>query len=140
MKMRNATCTSIAPTGTIAIIAGTSPSIEPIFDIVYKRHAYFGTLTEYNSLLTKVKDKKLFITAHKVPKEYHVKIQAAFQKYTDNAVSKTVNIPEKAKVSDIKKTFILAYKLGCKGLTVYRHKSKPKQVLNFCTKCRSSSS
>jgi len=136
MKMRNATCTTIAPTGTIAIIADTSPGIEPIFDLVFKRHTHFGTLIETNPLLKKIKNKKLFVTAHQVPSEYHVKIQAAFQKYTDNAVSKTVNLPTNAKVSDIKKIFLLAHKLGCKGLTIYRHKSKPKQVLDFCPKCK----
>lgn len=75
--------------------------------------------------------KKLFITSHEISLDYHVKVQSAFQKYTDNAVSKTVNLPENANVKDVKKTFMLAHELGCKGLTIYRHKSKPSQVLSF---------
>jgi ribonucleoside-diphosphate reductase alpha chain len=161
--VRNATCTTIAPTGTIAIIADTSPGIEPLFGVAFKRFTYFETLTELNPLFkdtikkyrlskkelgtiyetgsvkhTKLPDeiKKLFVTSHEISPEWHVKIQAAFQKYTDNAVSKTVNLPEKASVDDIKKTFMLAYALGCKGLTIYRHKSKPTQVLTFCETCK----
>jgi len=157
-KMRNATCTTIAPTGTIGIIADCSQGIEPLFGVAYTRYTHFGTLKEINPLfqetakkyklskadMNKVYEtgsakttslpqqiKNLFVNAHEISFEYHVKIQAAFQKYTDNAVSKTVNLPENASVEDVKKTFLLAYELGCKGLTIYRHKSKPVQVLTF---------
>ena len=157
-KMRNATCTTIAPTGTIGIIADCSQGIEPLFGVAYTRYTHFGTLKEINPLfqetakkyklsktdMNKVYEtgsvkgtslpqqiKNLFVNAHEISFEDHVKIQAAFQKYTDNAVSKTVNLPEHASVEDVKKTFLLAYELGCKGLTIYRHKSKPVQVLTF---------
>lgn len=157
-KMRNATCTTIAPTGTIGIIADCSQGIEPLFGVAYTRYTHFGTLKEINPLflaaskkyklsktdMNKVYEtgsakttslpqqiKNLFVNAHEISFEEHVKIQAAFQKHTDNAVSKTVNLPEHASVEDVKKTFLLAYELGCKGLTIYRHKSKPSQVLTF---------
>ncbi|MEM4230809.1 MAG: adenosylcobalamin-dependent ribonucleoside-diphosphate reductase [Candidatus Pacearchaeota archaeon] len=163
MKMRNATCTTIAPTGTISIIADTSQSIEPIFAVAYRRFTHFGILTEVNPLFEEIvrkynlskkevlkviemgsvqktslpeEIKRIFVNAHEISPEYHVKIQAAFQKYTDNAVSKTVNLPESASINEVKKTFLLAYKLGCKGLTIYRHKSKPLQVLTFCETCK----
>jgi ribonucleoside-diphosphate reductase alpha chain len=81
------------------------------------------------------KIKKIFRTAHDISPEWHIKIQSAFQKYTDNAVSKTVNIPENSTIEDIKDVFIKAYRLKCKGLTIYRYNSKPSQVLEFCKKC-----
>ncbi len=157
-KMRNATCTTIAPTGTIGIIADASQGIEPLFGVAVTRYTSFGTLEEINPLFQKISEKyklsrsdmnkvyeigsvkgtnlpqqikKLFVNAHEVEPEYHVKIQAAFQKYTDNAVSKTVNLPANTTVDDVRKTFLLAYNLGCKGLTIYRDKSKPAQVLTF---------
>ncbi len=154
--MRNATVTTIAPTGTISIIAGTSSGIEPLFAIAYVRDV-LGGLVEVNpvfeayarekgfytqKLISKIvrdgtlrnvdlpkKVKKLFVTALEIPPEQHVKIQAAFQKYTDNAVSKTVNLPKDAKIEDVKKVYMLAWKLKCKGITVYRYGSKKKQVL-----------
>ena len=82
------------------------------------------------------KVKTLFVTSHEISAGQHVKMQAAFQKYTDNAVSKTVNLPGNAKVADIKKIYLLAWKLGCKGLTVYRYGSRKKQILSFCKKCK----
>ncbi|MFQ6055822.1 MAG: adenosylcobalamin-dependent ribonucleoside-diphosphate reductase, partial [Methanosarcinales archaeon] len=160
-KIRNATITTIAPTGTISIIAGCSSGIEPLFAISFVRNVMEGTqLLEVNPLFEKIaKEKgfystelmmkiakkgsiknikeipknirKLFVTAHDISPEYHVKIQAAFQKYTDNAVSKTVNLPHTATIDEVKKVFLLAYKLKCKGVTVYRYGSKKEQVLNI---------
>lgn len=157
--MRNATVTTIAPTGTISIIAGCSSGIEPIFAVSYVRNVLEGTkLLEVNHLFEEVarregfysehlmlqiaktgtlKDvvgvpehvKEVFQTAFEVPPEWHVKMQAAFQKYTDNAVSKTVNLPHEATTEDVRKVYLLAYKLGCKGITVYRYGSKGEQVL-----------
>ncbi|MEM4164728.1 MAG: vitamin B12-dependent ribonucleotide reductase [Nitrososphaerales archaeon] len=157
--MRNATVTTIAPTGTISIIAGCSSGIEPIFAVSYvrnvlegtrllevnrffeeaaKREGFYseqlmlqiaktGTLKNVNGIPEKIKE--LFQTAFDVPPEWHVKMQAAFQRYTDNAVSKTVNLPNEATPDDVRKIYLLAYKLGCKGITVYRYGSKSEQVL-----------
>ena len=154
--MRNATVTTIAPTGTISIIAGTSSGIEPLFAIAYVRDV-LGGLVEVNpvfeayarengfytqKLISKIvkdgtlrnvdlprKVKKLFLTALEIPPEQHVRIQAAFQRYTDNAVSKTVNLPKDAKIEDVRRVYMLAWRLKCKGITVYRYGSKKKQVL-----------
>jgi len=161
-KMRNATLTTIAPAGTIGIIANCSQGIEPIFNVVFERYTTNKILLEFNPFFKKISKeykltnkeisdiaekgtlkysrlpdqiKKIFVCAHDVSSEYHVKIQAAFQKYTDNAVSKTVNLPENAKIEDVKKTFLLAYELKCKGITVYRDKSREMQVLRLC-KCK----
>jgi len=161
LKVRNATLTTIAPTGTISIIAGASSGIEPLFAISFLRVVMDGTeLLEINPYFEAelkkrglyseelVKEvarqgtvqhmaiipddmKKLFVTAHDITPEYHVKIQAAFQKYTDNAVSKTVNFPTGATVDDIENVFNLAYDLGCKGITIYRDRSREEQVLNI---------
>ena len=159
--MRNSTVTTIAPTGTISIIAGTSSGIEPIFSIAFKRKIFGGEeFFEINPLFEKIlkekklysekliqniregrnlaipeKLKELFVTALDITPEQHVKIQAEFQKYTDNAVSKTVNLKESATKEDVEKVFKLAHKLGCKGITVYRYGSKEGQVLNICTTC-----
>ncbi|MDH5634424.1 MAG: adenosylcobalamin-dependent ribonucleoside-diphosphate reductase, partial [Candidatus Bathyarchaeota archaeon] len=159
--MRNATVTTIAPTGTISIIAGCSQGIEPIFAIVYVREVAESlgrSLIEINPLFesvaleegfydeelikkiakkTSIQDvdevperaRRLFVAAHDISAEWHVRMQAAFQKHTDNAVSKTINFPNKATPDDIDKAYQLAYKLGCKGVTVYRHGSREKQVL-----------
>jgi ribonucleoside-diphosphate reductase alpha chain len=157
--LRNATVTTIAPTGTISIIAGCSSGIEPIFAISFIRNVLGGTrLFETNPLfevtakergfynaklleeiaktgsvqkIDRVPDdvKQIFVTALDIKPEWHVKMQAAFQKYTDNAVSKTVNLPTNAKVEDVKKVFELAWELKCKGVTVFRYGSKPEQVL-----------
>jgi len=159
--IRNATITTIAPTGTISIIAGCSSGIEPLFAIVYIRNVLDGTrLLEvhpifdqvarargfYNeSLMVKIAQvgsiqcfseipedvRRVFVTAHDISPEWHVRMQAAFQKYCDNAVSKTVNLPNNATPEDIKKIFKLAYMLRCKGITVYRYGSKEQQVLQF---------
>lgn len=157
--MRNASLTTIAPTGTISIIANTSSGIEPLFAISFFRSVMEGTrLLEVNpsferiarergfyskDLLRKVAEvgsiqgmkdiprdvRKIFVTAMDIPPEWHVRMQAAFQKYVDSAVSKTVNLPNEATLEDVKKVYMLAYKLKCKGITVYRYGSKKRQVL-----------
>jgi ribonucleoside-diphosphate reductase alpha chain len=157
--LRNSTVTTIAPTGTISIIAGCSSGIEPIFAISFIRNVLGGTrLFETNPLFEMMakqrgfysarlleeiaqtgsvknidgvpKDvKRLFITALDIAPERHVRMQAVFQKYTDNAVSKTVNLPSDATVEDVRKIYELAWKLRCKGVTVFRYGSKPEQVL-----------
>jgi len=156
--MRNATVTTIAPTGTISIIAGCSSGIEPIFAVAFVRNVMGGML-EINKLFEEIAKekgfyskeliteiakcgsiqdiegipediKRIFVTALDISPEWHVRMQAAFQKYTDNAVSKTVNLPSDAAWGDVKKVFLLAYKLKCKGITIYRYGSK-EQVLSL---------
>jgi ribonucleoside-diphosphate reductase alpha chain len=157
--MRNATVTTIAPAGTISIIAGTSSGIEPLFALAFIRRVlegkellevnpYFEALAKqerfhseelmrkiaYSGNIQNVKEvpeniRKLFVTAHDITPEDHIRMQAAFQKYTDNAVSKTVNFPHDATVEDVAKVYRLAYELGCKGVTIYRDRSRAQQVL-----------
>jgi len=156
--MRNATTTTIAPTGTISIIANVTSGIEPLFAVSFIRNVMNGAeLLEVNSLFKKtalergfytkeIRDsvlckgsiqdvdgipedvKRLFVTAHDIKPDWHVKMQAAFQGYVDNAVSKTVNLPHHATKTDVKRIFLMAYKLKCKGITVYRYGSKSEQV------------
>jgi len=164
--MRNATVTTIAPTGTISIIAGCSSGIEPLFAVAFVREVMEGKkLIEVNpnfqvasvkenfyseEMIKKITQtgsvqeikqiptefRKIFKTALDIRAEWHVKMQAEFQRYVDNAVSKTVNLTEKATPKDIAKIFLLAYKLGCKGITIYRYGSKPEQVLYLGTKSK----
>ncbi len=159
--MRNAATTTIAPTGTISIIAGCSSGVEPIFAVAYERRVLDGeTLFEIHPLFEQMarkegfytkglaeeiaqtgsvqrmkkipnKIKRLFVTAHDIAPEWHIRIQAAFQRFTDNAVSKTVNFPEDATPEEIAKVYRLAYESGCKGVTIYRYGSRGSQVLNI---------
>lgn len=158
--LRNATTTTIAPTGTISIISGSSSGIEPLYAVSYIRTVMDATdLIEvnkqfeamarerdfYNESLMRViarkgsiqdmKEipddvKKIFVTTHDISPEWHVLVQAAFQRHTDNGVSKTVNFPHEASLEDVEKTYMLAYRLGCKGITIYRDRSKDEQVLH----------
>ncbi len=158
-KLRNATVTTIAPTGTLSIIAACSSGIEPLFAVSYIRTVMEGTkLIEVNpyfekvakergfwsrELMEKIADKgsikefnevpddvkAVFITAHDIAPTEHITMQAAFQKFVDNAVSKTVNFPHNAAPKEVEDVYLLAYKLGCKGVTVYRDGSREEQVL-----------
>ncbi len=160
IKIRNATLTTIAPTGSISIIAGpTSTGIEPFYSLVYFRNVLDGErllevepsfeyvakkrgfysqrlmerIAEGESIqnMKEIPDdvKRVFKTALEISALMHVKMQAAFQEFTDNAVSKTINFPNSATVENVKEAFICAYKLGCKGITVYRDGSREIQVL-----------
>ena len=159
--IRNATRTTIAPTGSLSIIASCSSGIEPLFAVSFVRKNILSDaeMIEVNPLFERtarergfytpelmeaiaksgsiqdVEDipsdvKEIFVTAHDITPEWHIKMQAAFQKYTDNAVSKTVNFPHSATKEDVTHVFNLAYELGCKGVTVYRDGSRDAQVLN----------
>jgi len=160
-RVRNATRTTIAPTGTISIIAGCSSGVEPLFAVSYVRrkvldddemlevHPYFekvarregfysedlmkriaeeGTVAHIDEIPEKWR--RTFVTAHDISPEWHVKLQAAFQRHTDNAVSKTVNFPNQATADDVDGVYRMAYRMGCKGVTIYRDGSREEQVLN----------
>lgn len=161
--LRNATRTAIAPTGTIAVIAGTSPSIEPLYALAFRRENVLGnkSLSEVNAVVVKIlrernlyspevekrmlteghlentglpdKLKALLRTAPFIAPEWHLRHQAAFQRYTDNAVSKTINLPNSATREDVEKIYLDAWKAGLKGITVYRDACKPEQVMNAGT-------
>ena len=161
MKLRNATTTTIAPTGTISIIAGISSGVEPLFAVSFIRNVMDNDeLPEVNPLFERVAKergfysvelmrkiaklgsvrhmeeipedvRRVFGTAHDIDPIWHIRMQAMFQKYTDNAVSKTVNFRNEATKEDVRKVYILAYKLGCKGVTIYRDGSRDSQVLNI---------
>ncbi len=158
--LRNATLTTIAPTGSLSIIANCSSGIEPIFAISYVRnimdntklvegHPYFKEVAAKEGfyspeLMTLIAERgavkgidevpehiqRLFITAHDITPVWHIRMQAAFQKYTHNAVSKTVNFPEDSTVEDVREVYMLAYDSACKGVTIYRDKSRQEQVLS----------
>ncbi|NLD48144.1 MAG: vitamin B12-dependent ribonucleotide reductase [Clostridiaceae bacterium] len=161
IKLRNATTTTIAPTGTLSIIAGVSSGIEPLFAISYIRNVMDNDeLIEVNPLFKQIalidgfysdelmrsiakkgtikgfaeipkSTQEVFVTSHDITPEWHVKMQAAFQKYTDNAVSKTVNLRNEATQKDVYDVFWQAYKTFCKGVTIYRDGSRDLQVLNI---------
>ncbi len=168
-KIRNATLTTVAPTGTISIISNASSGIEPLFAISYYRNVMDNDkLIEVNPLFEEVakregfysrelmesiadkgsvkdiegvpeKYKKIFVTSHDIAPLWHIRMQAAFQKYTHNAVSKTVNFHNDATKDDVREVYMLAYKLGCKGVTIYRDKSREEQVLNINSNSKRSS-
>ncbi len=164
-RVRNATTTVIAPTGTISIIAGCSSGIEPLFAVSYTRKHVLGgeEMTEVNPLFVEILEKKglyseklinkvageasiqeiedipkeikkTFVTAFDITPEDHIKIQAAFQKHTDNSVSKTINFPYEASEEDIRNAYFLAFDLDCKGITIFRTGSRQQQVLNIKSK------
>jgi ribonucleoside-diphosphate reductase alpha chain len=135
--LRHATLNTIAPTGTLSLIAGVSSGIEPIFAFEYERHVLGTVLREVHPFRRRPEiDPGVLVTARDVSPEWHVRMQAAFQKHVDNAVSKTINFPVAATAEDVRGAFLLAHELGCKGLTVYRDRSRRSQVLNVCdSKC-----
>ena len=157
---RNATVTTVAPTGTISLIANCSSGIEPVYSIAYRRlsfesermtfvhplfeqyakeHGFFsddlikeivksGSLHDVPNVPSEAA--RVFVTTHEIAPEWHVRMQAAFQKHIDAAVSKTINFPANATIEDVKRAYVLAHRLGCKGITVYRDGSREKQVLS----------
>ncbi|HPW00307.1 MAG TPA: vitamin B12-dependent ribonucleotide reductase, partial [Oscillospiraceae bacterium] len=159
--LRNATVTTIAPTGTLSILAGCSSGVEPVFAYAYIRNIMdntkmvevspvlkslleerglateelMGRIAEHGSLvhILEIPEdiRRVYISAHDVSPEYHIRMQAAFQKHTDNAVSKTVNFKHEATQEEVRHVFDLAYRLGCKGVTIYRDGSRDSQVLNI---------
>ncbi len=159
--LRNATVTTIAPTGTLSMLAGCSSGVEPVFAYVFIRNIMDGTeMVEVSPVLKKALEdrglysealmrqvakagslahidelpeeiRRVFVCAHDISPEYHIKMQAAFQKHTDNAVSKTVNFSNRATKDDVREVYELAYHLGCKGVTIYRDGSRTEQVLNI---------
>jgi ribonucleoside-diphosphate reductase alpha chain len=166
LRVRNATVTTIAPTGTISMIAGASSGIEPLFAIVYEKNvldgqhfleihpefkrvaqeegfysdelmkmvAFSGSLNKIYGIPKRIRD--VFVTAHDIEPRWHVSIQAAFQKYTDNAVSKTVNFKHEATEKDVEEVFLYAYELSCKGVTVYRDGTRKNQVITAGTSAK----
>ncbi len=162
--MRNATVTTIAPTGSLHLIAGTTSGIEPVFSFAYDRTIDGHPVSIVSDFISEFlpetaggrdvaehvrrhgtveglpldgHTRDLFKTAIEIAPEHHVRMQAAFQKHVDNAVSKTVNLPEGATADEIAGVFSLAHDLGCKGITVYRYRSRPDQILSQgCDICR----
>jgi len=170
LQLRNATVTTIAPTGTISMIAGCSSGIEPLFAIVYEKNvldgkrllevhpafkriareegfyseelmkmvAETGSLNKIYGIPKRIRD--IFVTSHDIEPRWHISLQAAFQKFTDNAVSKTVNFRNDATVSDVEEAFRYAFELECKGVTVYRDGSRMNQVITSGTKTKNDGS
>ncbi len=136
-RMRNATVFTIAPTGTISRIAGCSSSIEPVFAFEFVSHIIDSKLQDVHPLFLEWKQENpgqtpppYFITAHEIAPEWHIKMQAAFQKHVDNSVSKTINLPHEAALQDVENAYLQAYDLGTKGITIYRDGCREEQVLN----------
>ena len=129
IRLRNSALTTIAPTGTLSILANCSSGIEPYYSKSIKKHI-LNTILEQEVEYAKADS---FLTAHEIAPEWHVKIQSAFQPYIDSAVSKTINFPNEATKEDIKHVYLLAYKMKCKGITVYRDQSRVEQVLESDT-------
>lgn len=164
LPQRNATVTTIAPTGTISIIASASSGVEPLFAVCFQRRQLDTIMYETNPLFEKIAKERgfwseevlrsisenhgsvqgideipadvqrAFITAHDISPEDHIQMQAAFQYHTDNAVSKTVNFPNTATIEEVEQVYMLAYKTGCKGVTIYRDGSRDEQVLSTAKK------
>ena len=162
LKVRNAAITCAAPTGTISIIADCSSGIEPLYSIVFLRQVLEGKkMLQVNPFFKKIAEKrgfysediaqqtlktgsiqkmasipaevrKIFKCAYDISPEWHIRMQAGFQKHCDAAVSKTINFTEKAKVASVDKAYRLAYRLGCKGITIYRRKSRPDEPMTLC--------
>lgn len=159
-RQRNATLTTIAPTGTISLLADVSPSIEPNFSLCSVRRVvgkeflfvnrYFEQVARERGFyseqcIEKIKNRatiqhieeiphdvrRVFVLAHDIAPEWHLRVQSAFQRYTDNAVSKTVNFPNSGTVNDVERVYLRAFKLRCKGVTIYRDKSKKEQVMEL---------
>lgn len=134
--MRNATVLTIAPTGTISRIAGCSSSIEPVFAFEFTSRIIDSEIKDHHPLYEEWKSRnrgkplpEYFVTAHDIEPQGHIRMQAAFQKYVDNSVSKTINLPNDATLKDVEKAYLLAYELGTKGITIYRDGCREEQVL-----------
>jgi ribonucleoside-diphosphate reductase alpha chain len=168
-RQRNATLTTIAPTGTLSILADCSGGIEPLFALAFRKRVFGGVQLAQevhpalvavarrrgfysDELVRKVAERgsvrglpdvppdvqRVFVTAMDIAPEWHVRMEAAFQRHVDNAVSKTINLPQAATQREVRDAFRLAYQLGCKGITVYRYGSRPAQVLSlqgYCVAC-----
>jgi ribonucleoside-diphosphate reductase alpha chain len=157
-RLRNCNLTTVAPTGTISIFAGCSGGIEPLFAVAFMRNQAGTLMADVNPDFVKIAQEQgwyseelmeriateghihfdevpeeiqqVFVTAHDITPEWHVRMQAAFQEHTDSAISKTTNFPQEATEEDVREIYELAFSLGCKGVTVYRDGSRPEQVLS----------
>jgi ribonucleoside-diphosphate reductase alpha chain len=134
--MRNATVFTIAPTGTISRLAGCSSSIEPVFAFEFTSRIIDSEIKDIHPLYMEWKSKNpgqavpdYFVIAHDIAPEGHIKMQAAFQKYVDNSVSKTINLPHEATLKDVEQAYLMAFDMGCKGITIYRDGCRDEQVL-----------
>jgi ribonucleoside-diphosphate reductase alpha chain len=164
-KLRNATTTTIAPTGSISMIANCSSGIEPLFAVSYVKNVLGTELVEINPVFEErareggfyseelmrkiahsgsiqhidripVRIRRIFVTAHDITPEWHIRMHATFQKYVDNSISKTINLTQNSTPKDVERAFLLANKLGCKGITIYRYGSRQNQVIDtMCEEC-----